>query len=50
MRPLIEVIESIINDPFLTWGEKGRAVAEVLYYNDPDHVIFTSRYRFRGEE
>ena len=52
MRPLIEVIRDIINDPFLTWGEKGRAVAEVLYHDDPDHVLLTRRFRFRlwGEE
>jgi len=47
MKPIIEVIKGIINDPFLTWDEKGRAIAEVLYFHDPEHVIRSLR---RGEE
>lgn len=43
MRPLIDVIEDIVNDPFLTWDEKGRAVYEVLNFNTPMRLVRTRR-------
>ncbi|MEE2647790.1 MAG: hypothetical protein VYC27_01690 [Candidatus Thermoplasmatota archaeon] len=50
MRPLLKVIEGVVNDPLLSWEEKGKTVFEILNYGKPEGFTIDLFPRRWGEE